>query len=61
MSETITIEQAAEIMRISPHTLRVGLQQGVFPFGVAFKKPGSNRYCYQIFPNQFYKFYGRGN
>lgn len=58
MREQITIERAAQIMGVSPQTVRVGLQKGVFPFGVALKMPGSSRYTYVIYAAEFQRLYG---
>lgn len=58
MHKPITIEQAAEIMGVSPQTVRVGLQQGVFTFGAAFKIPGSTRFTYVIYPAEFTRLFG---
>lgn len=57
----ITVEEAARIMGKSPQTVRIGLQQGVFPFGTAFKLHNSNKYVYEIYPARFYELYGKGN
>lgn len=45
-----TINQAASIMGVSPQFLRVALQQGKFPFGVAVKM---KRWAYFINPDKF--------
>ena len=45
-------------MGVSPQTVRVGLQKGVFPFGAAFKIPGSTRYTYVIYPAEFERLFG---
>lgn len=58
MREQISIERAAEIMGVSPQTLRVGIQKGVFPFGAAVKMPGSSRFTYIIYPAEFERLFG---
>lgn len=58
MREQITIDRAAEIMGVSPQTVRVGLQKGVFPFGAALKHPGSSRYTYVIYTAEFERLFG---
>lgn len=55
----LTVEKVAEITGHSPQTIRLGLQQGVFEFGAAFKRPDSNRYTYVIYPEKVYDLYGR--
>lgn len=57
--QAMTIEQAAEIMGVSPQTVRVGLQKGVFPFGAALKMPGSSRYTYVIYKAEFERLFGQ--
>ena len=53
MIETLTVAETTERMRtagirISPETLRDGLEQGVYPFGVYIKsRHGGN--VYQVF------------
>lgn len=54
--ETLTPQEAAEVLRrhgmkISPDVLRLGLQQGVYPFGVYIA--GNKSPIYQIFTKQF--------
>lgn len=45
------VETAAKRLNMSPQTLRLALQQRVFPFGVAVKT-SENRYTYKIFPKR---------
>ena len=42
------VEEAAKKLEMNPQTLRLALQQGLFPFGVAIKT-SENRYTYKIF------------
>ena len=58
MREQISIERAAAIMGVSPQTVRVGLQKGVFPFGAAVKMPGSSRFTYVIYTAEFERLFG---
>lgn len=44
--ELYTVEEASKILNIPAETLRAGLQQQVFPFGVAIKL---KNYVYYIF------------
>lgn len=45
------LEEVAKLLGVSVSTVRIGLQQGVFDFGVAFKRsPTSRQYTYVIFP-----------
>lgn len=45
--KNISIEQAAQILDISPQMLRIGLQRKAFPFGTAIKGTGK-QYKYYI-------------
>lgn len=58
--ERLTIKKASEISGIPQQTLRIGLQRGIFPFGVGYKrKEDSNNYVYVLYDNIFYKYYGK--
>ena len=47
----MTVKEVAEMLGTTECTVRIGLQQGVFPFGVAFKtKPENKQYKYVIYP-----------
>lgn len=54
-NQRITIKQAAELLGVSQQFLRIGLQQGKFPFGIAVKT-SRNRYTYYINSTQFVKY-----
>lgn len=58
MRERISIERAAEVMGVSPQTVRIGIQKGVFTFGAAVKMPGSSRYTYVIYTKEFERLFG---
>lgn len=49
------VEEAAKRLEMNPQTLRLALQQGLFPFGVAVKT-SENRYTYKIFTNRLEKY-----
>lgn len=47
------IKEVAEMLNTSECTIRIGLQQGIFDFGVAFKRsPESKHYIYIIYPEK---------
>jgi len=48
--EKLTIQEVADDLNIDVRTLRAGLEQGVFPFGVAIKR---NRMTYHIWKDKF--------
>lgn len=55
------IDEAARLLGTSTMTLRLGLQRGVFPFGVAFKTAEDRKnYTYIIYPEKL-KEYAGGN
>lgn len=56
--EKIKITTIAQALGVSPETVRVGLQQSIFPFGVAFKKPGRRNYSYVIYPEAVKQYIG---
>ena len=55
----MTIKEAAGIIGVSPLTIRIGLQRGLFPFGTAFKTTEeNNRYCYVLYPEKVREYLG---
>lgn len=51
------VREVAEMLGTTESTIRIGLQQGVFPFGVAYKtKPENKNYVYIIFPEKVKEF-----
>ncbi len=55
----IPITVAARIMGKSPSFIRIGLQRGILPFGVAFKTDEAHeQFDYYISPAQFAEFTG---
>ena len=43
-------ERIANALGKSPQTIRLGLQLGKYPFGVAYKNEGRDRYTYTFYP-----------
>ena len=55
----VPVTVAAKVMRKDPMFIRIGLQRGLLPFGVAFKKDAhSGQYDYYISPKLFFEFTG---
>lgn len=54
---TMSVEDTAKIIRKNPQNVRLGLQQGVFPFGVAIQKP-NGRWTYNIIASKVYEYAG---
>ncbi len=57
MNRKITVQQAADLMGVSPQFIRVALQQKELPFGAAVKV-GKERYTYYISPKKFTEYTG---
>jgi hypothetical protein len=49
------VSEAAKKLGMNTQTLRLALQQQLFPFGVAVKT-SENRYTYKIFANRLEKY-----
>lgn len=59
MEKRLTVKQTAEMLGVAEMTIRIGLQQGAFPFGVAIKrKPENKRYGYYIYADKVREFLG---
>ena len=53
------IAEVAEMLDTTPLTIRIGLQQGVFPFGEACKRRAdSKNYTYIIYPEKLREYCG---
>lgn len=52
--ERMTTDEAAKLMGVNHHTVKKGLQQGLFPWGYAIKT-SENRYVYFINKMRFMK------
>ena len=55
---TLKINDIAKALGVSPETVRIGLQQNVYPFGTAFKKPGKQNFTYVLFPEKVKEYIG---
>ena len=55
----ITVAHAAKVLNKCQQFVRVGLQRGTLPIGVAEKMPNSSRYTYYISPKLLEEFSGR--
>ena len=47
----ITVNEAARLMQVSPSVVRMGLRQGAYTFGTAYKN--ETRWTYIIYPEKF--------
>lgn len=57
MAKRLMVQEAAALMGVSAQYVRVGIQQGILPFGCAVKV-GGNRYTYYISPQKFMEYTG---
>ena len=51
----LSVAEVAAAMHTDPQTIRLMLQQGIVPWGRAWKRPGSGHYSYLISPKGFYE------
>jgi hypothetical protein len=58
MKNKITPKDVADALGISVQAVRVGLQQGRFPFGTAIKTSEA-KFTYAIYPKAFEEYVGR--
>ena len=49
-SGKLTTDDVARATGIDPLSLRIGLQRGLWPFGTAYKRPGSGKFSYEYDP-----------
>ena len=56
--ETLSVEETAKILNVFPQYIRIGLQYGRFPFGVAVKREKSKHWNYLIIKSKLEKFVG---
>ena len=49
-SGKLTTDDVARATGIDPLSLRIGCQRGFWPFGTAYKRPGSTQYTYEYDP-----------
>ena len=54
----ISIATAARVLKMDCQTVRLLLRKGEVPWGVAYKRPGSNQYSYLIYAEPFKKLTG---
>ena len=53
------VKEVAELLGKTQQTIRIGLQLGVLPFGVAYKtNPDKKSYTYIIFPEKVKEYIG---
>ena len=56
MAKTDDMTRVAKALGVNPQTVRMGLEQGVFPFGAAVKC--EKRFSYVFFKNKVKEFIG---
>ncbi len=55
----ITTAEAAAIINTSPQFVRVAMQQGILPIGIALKMPHSSTWTYNISPKLLNDYSGK--
>lgn len=50
LSGKLTTDDVSRATGIDPLSLRIGCQNGIWPFGVAYKRPGSSQFTYEYDP-----------
>lgn len=56
--KNISVKKAAKLMGKHEMFVRLGLQNGTLPFGVAIKQPNKTKYSYYISPKLFFEYVG---
>ena len=51
----LSIAEVSASLKLDKQTVRVLIQQGIVPWGRAYKRPGSKRWSYLISPKAFYE------
>ena len=49
----ISVSTAAQVLKMDCQTVRLLLRQNQVPWGMAFKRPGSNQYTYIVYAEPF--------
>lgn len=55
---SVPIAEVARIMKKDKNFVRVGIQEGWLPIGVAYKKKGATDFNYYVSPKKLYEFTG---
>lgn len=56
--KNMKVTECAKLLNKSPQFVRIGLQRGLLPFGVAFRINGS-KYTYHIAEDKVYEYLGK--
>ncbi len=59
MKETVSVEETAKMLGMSPQGVRVQLQRGMLPIGMALPSVTGKGYRYLIFRDKLNKFIGK--
>lgn len=51
----VPVAEAAKALKVDCQTVRLLLQNGIVPWGVAYRLPGSSRFSYHISPKKFFE------
>ena len=61
MKETISVEETARLLGVSKQFVRIQIQRGILPFGIAVPTTQGKEYKYIIPRRKVYEFLGRGD
>lgn len=56
LPEIPDVEEVAKILGVTSMNIRIGLQRGIYPFGVAMDMGEKGRYTYTIFKRRLIKY-----
>ena len=56
IKNNLSIKEVAKLLGKSEMFVRIGIQRGLLPFGVAVKMPERSRYSYHISPEAVYEY-----
>lgn len=58
LKANMPVTVAAEALGVDPQTVRLLLQNNLVDWGIAYKRAGSKKYSYLIYPKKFYEVTG---
>lgn len=60
MKETVTVKEAAKVLGMAEQGIRIQLQRGLLPIGVAVPSVTGSGWRYLIFRDKLNRFVGKG-
>lgn len=59
MKETLTVQETARLLGVTPQFVRIQIQRGLLPFGIAVPSIQGSQTRYVIPKNKVYEFLGK--